>query len=59
MKSLIIFVTLVGLTSIKGEHLFIERGLDPMSDEMIKQITSLGTTWKVSFKPFIILCELD
>ncbi|XP_053204031.1 cathepsin B-like [Panonychus citri] len=46
MKSLIILVALIGFASSKSRPRLSIDGLDPMSDEMIKQINSLGTTWK-------------
>lgn len=48
MKSLIVLVVLVGLTYGKSQRTLVKSGLDPMSDEMIDAVNSLGTTWKVS-----------
>ncbi|XP_015784846.1 cathepsin B isoform X1 [Tetranychus urticae] len=46
MKSLIVLIALLGAAYGASQRLFLEPGLDPMSDEMINRINSLGTTWK-------------
>lgn len=46
MKSFIVLVAL--LDTIHGANQLIDSDVDPMSDEMIIKINTLGTTWKVS-----------
>ncbi|XP_015784847.1 cathepsin B isoform X2 [Tetranychus urticae] len=46
MQSLIVLVALLGAAYGANQRLFLESGLDPMSDVMINKINSLGTTWK-------------
>ncbi|XP_053212328.1 cathepsin B-like [Panonychus citri] len=44
MKTIIIFFTLICF--VYGSRRYVDNGLHPLSDEMINQINSLGTTWK-------------